>query len=89
MFYGCFKSRSAVAMTLVVIGQQWPTAGLRLLPRAFLTRHTSPSPLLSLSSILFISPWQFKFGRKALPDEHADARGGGGLGWVNDDTMSV
>jgi hypothetical protein len=76
-------------MTLVVVGQQWPTVGLRFLRHAFLTRHASPSPLLSLSSLLFISPWQLEFSRKALPDEHADVRGGGGPGWVNDDAMSV
>jgi hypothetical protein len=52
---GCFKSRSGIArivMAPVADGQR-PAAWLGLLPRAFIARCVSPSPLLFLPSLPF------------------------------------
>jgi hypothetical protein len=52
---GCFKSRIGIAHVAMmpVAGGQRPTAGLQLLPRAFLVWRASSSPLLSLPFLSF------------------------------------
>jgi hypothetical protein len=52
---GCFKSRLSVAHVAMapVAGEQWPTTGLRLLPRSFLraVRLAFSSPFPPFSSL--------------------------------------
>jgi hypothetical protein len=63
------KSRSGVAHVAIapMARGQRLVVGLRLLPRAFLARHDSPSPLLSLLSLPF--PHQSRCGSSSSADE--------------------
>jgi hypothetical protein len=88
---GCFKSRSGVArivMAPVADGQQ-PAAWLRLLPRAFLARRVSPSPLLFLPSLPFPPSRRGSSISEALPKELTDPRRCGGSEWADGGVMPV
>jgi hypothetical protein len=86
---GCLKSRSSVAHVLQ--WRQWLVdSGLPQGFGSYLAPSlcSAPHPLLSspsppFPSLLSISPQQFELGGENLPDEHADAHGGGGPGWAD------
>jgi hypothetical protein len=67
------QSIAHVAMAPMAGGQR-SAIGLRLLPRAFLVRRASPSPLLSLPSFPFPSLHLATARRGTLPDEAMSAR---------------